>query len=114
MNEKTITRFANRWKPTEYIHIEAGNPMPGPIQPGWLSAQWLIEPVPGTSYNRFNNLWKQDKYLHIEGGIPEAGPIQPGWLSAQWQFEAVPGTAFVKIRNLVVFGSVCAHRDRAG
>lgn len=99
MSEITITRFANRGKPTEYINIEAGSLTVGPIQPGWLNAQWQIEPVSGTSYVRFKNLWNPDKYLHIEGGVPDAGPIEPGRLSAHWQFEPVPGTAFVRIRN---------------
>ena len=99
MSEITTTRFANRWKPTEFIHIEAGSVTVGPIEPGWLSSQWQIEPVAGTSYVRFKNLWKPENYLHIETGILEAGPVGPGWLSAQWQFEGVPNTLFARIRN---------------
>ena len=99
MSEITTTRFANRWKPTEFIHIEAGSVTVGPIEPGWLSSQWQIEPVAGTSYVRFKNLWKPENCLHIETGVPEAGPVGPGWLSAQWQFEAVPGTPYARIRN---------------
>ncbi|AOY57244.1 RICIN domain-containing protein [Desulfococcus multivorans] len=99
MSEITITRFANRLNPAKYINNEAGNLTVGLIQRDWLSAQWQIEPVPGTSYVRFKNLSKPDNYLHIEGGIPEAGPIEPGWLSSQWQSIVVQGTAFVRIRN---------------
>src|SRR5439155_889038 len=35
----------NYWKPDQYVNIESGPLVAGPIQPGWLSAQWTMEPV---------------------------------------------------------------------
>ena len=36
-------RINNRWKPNQYLHIEYGELQSGPIEPGWWSAQWIIE-----------------------------------------------------------------------
>src|SRR5437667_3492534 len=92
----------NYWKPDQYVNIESGPLVAGPIQPGWLSAQWTMEPVaPGSALYRIRNVWKPDQYLNIESGPLVAGPIQPGWLSAQWTTEPVaPGSALYRIRNV--------------
>ena len=102
MADAAVTRFANRWKPDDHLHIENGSLAVGPVQPGWLSAQWVVEPVQAGSsslYFRFKNLWQPDRFLHTESGAPESGPIEPGWLSAQWCFEPVGDAAFVRLRN---------------
>src|SRR6187549_20744 len=74
MAEAAVTRFANRCKPDDRLHIENGSLAVGPVQPGWLSAQWVVEPVePGSTslYFRFKNLWQPDRFLHTESGAPE-------------------------------------------
>ena len=91
-------RLKNRWKPNEYIHVEQPIPASGGIQQGWHSAQWVLEPVAGTSFYKIKNRWK-NTYLHVEQGPLAIGDIQPGWWSAQWQLEGVPGTSFYRIRN---------------
>jgi len=95
---QNFVRLKNRWKPAEYIHVEQPTPTSGGIEPGWHSAQWLLEPVAGTSFYMIKNRWK-NQYLHIEQGPLTLGDIQPAWWSAQWQVEAVPGTSFYRLRN---------------
>jgi len=95
---QNFIKLKNRWKPAEYIHVEQPTPASGSIQPGWHSAQWLLEPVAGTSFYKIKNRWK-NQYLHIQQGPLAIGDIQPGWWSAQWQVEAIPGTSFYRIRN---------------
>jgi len=100
-SESTVTRFANRMRPAEHLHLEGGRLAVGPVEPGWLSAQWVVEPVEpvASTWFRFRSLWKPEHCLHIESGVPEAGPIEPGWLSAQWRFELVADAAFVRVVN---------------
>jgi hypothetical protein len=95
---QNFIKLKNRWKPAEYIHVEQPTPASGNIQPGWHSAQWMLEPVAGTSFYKIKNRWK-NQYLHIQQGPLAIGDIQPGWWSAQWQLEAIPGTSFYRIRN---------------
>jgi len=80
-SESTVTRFANRMRPAEHLHLEGGRLAVGPVEPGWLSAQWVVEPVEpvASTWFRFRSLWKPEHCLHIESGVPEAGPIEPGW-----------------------------------
>ncbi|MCU0870695.1 MAG: hypothetical protein MUF30_14070, partial [Burkholderiales bacterium] len=75
---QSFVQLKNRWKPDQYVHIENGPPTAGPIQPGWWSAMWVMENVPGANFVRLRNRWKPDQYLHIEPGRLDAGPIQPG------------------------------------
>ena len=63
---QTLYRIQNRWKGDQYLHVERGGIESGRIQPGWLSAQWTIEPVSGTSYYRIRNRWKPEQFLHVE------------------------------------------------
>jgi hypothetical protein len=91
-------QFQNRWKSTEFIHVEQPQPASGTIAPGWLSAQWIVEPVAETGYYQIRNVWR-NQYLHIQNGTLECGDIQPGWWSAQWALEPVAGTTHVRIRN---------------
>jgi hypothetical protein len=79
----------NRWKPDEYLNIESGGIQSTQIQPGWLSARWTFEQVPGTNLYRIRNVWQPSEYLNIEGGALVAGPIQPGWWSAMWTLELI-------------------------
>ncbi len=89
----------NRWKPDQYIHIEHGSAQAGSIQPGWWSAQWEQERVPGRPEVRLRSKWKRDQYLHIEHGRLASGRIQPGWWSAMWTLEPVQDTGYVRFRN---------------
>lgn len=90
-------QLKNRWKPDEFIHAEQPQPASGNIQPGWHSAQWILEPI-DQSYYKIKNLWRSE-YLHIQNGAIQCGAIQPGWWSAQWTLEPVEGTSFFRIRN---------------
>lgn len=89
-------QLQNRWKADEFIHIQQPYPASGTIQPGWWSAQWILEPIDG--YYQIKNRWKNE-FLHIQNGPIECGVIQPGWWSAQWALEPVAGTPFYRIRN---------------
>lgn len=95
---QNFIRLKNRWKPNEYIHVEQPYPASGGIQPGWHSAQWVLEQEPGTAFYKVKNRWR-NQYLHIEQGPLVIGDIQPGWWSAQWQLEPVSGTSFYRLRN---------------
>ena len=102
-----LLRLRNFWKPDQCINIESGAVASGPIQPGWLSAQWVLVSRPPTNgdpagQNVFwiQNRWKPDQYLNIESGAIQSTPIQPGWLSARWTFEPVSGTNLYRIRNV--------------
>lgn len=79
----------NHWKPDKYVNIQNAPVTAGGIQPGWASARWTLEPVPGTTPTGYHirNVWKPDQYLNIESGALVAGPIQPGWLSAMWHLQ---------------------------
>ncbi len=65
----------------------------------WLSAQWEIQPIPGTEFVRLRNVWRPDVFLHTEAGYAQVGTILPGWHSAMWVVEPVAGTQFVRLRN---------------
>ncbi len=94
-----FVRIQNRWKPAEYLHNERGTLVSGQIQSAWWSAQWIVEPVQGTSFVRLRNRWKPNEYVHIERGPARSGPIDMRWWSAMWSVEPVRGTQFVRIRN---------------
>lgn len=98
LEAQELYQIQNRWKPGDFIHAEQANPEAGSIEPGWWSAQWIVEPVDATGYVQLKNKWK-NTYLHIQDGPLACGAIQPGWWSAQWSLEPVAGTNFVRIRN---------------
>jgi cytolysin (calcineurin-like family phosphatase) len=98
INAQGSVRIENVWKGT-YLNNETGKLDLGAIQPGWNSAQWVLEPVPGTGYIRIKNVWK-GTYLSNETGKLELGAIQPGWNSAMWVLEPVPGTVYKRIKNV--------------
>lgn len=94
----SFQRLANRWT-SEYIHNQSRSLELGGVQPGWWSAQWVLEPVAGEPYVHIRNRWT-DEYLHNQHRRLELGGIQPGWWSAQWVLEPVPGAPpYVRIRN---------------
>ena len=48
MDAGTCSRLAasalrNGWKPDQCLHIESGELQSGAVEPGWLSAMWIIE-----------------------------------------------------------------------
>jgi hypothetical protein len=77
----------NRWMTEEYLNIENGTVQSTPIQPGWWSARWIVERVPGNNLYRIRNVWKPDQALNNQNGFLAATPIDPGWWSAMWAFE---------------------------
>lgn len=69
-----------------YLHSEtdATTPVLGPIQPGWWSAMWVLEPVAGAADQfKIKNKYRNN-YLHAETGTIQTGAVQPGWISARW------------------------------
>jgi hypothetical protein len=93
-----LVRIHNRWKTDEYLNIEQGQLVSGPIEPGWYSAMWYLDQT-DDGYIRLQNYWKPDEYIHIQSGNVQAGPIEPGWWSAKWTLEDVSDTPFVHIHN---------------
>jgi hypothetical protein len=79
----------NRWQTDEYLNIESGGLQSTLIAPGWLSASWALESVPGTTLYRIRNVWKPDLALNIQSGTLTAIEVDPGWWSAMWSFERV-------------------------
>jgi hypothetical protein len=94
-----VARIGNRFHDGNFINIETGPVVSGPIRAEWLSAQWMFEQVEGTEFVRLKSIWKPEIYLHTENGPLEAGTIQPVWQSAMWQIEPIAGTAYIRIRN---------------
>lgn len=94
-----FSRLKNRLWTDHYIHIEHGSIQSSSILPGWRSAQWIEEPIPGTNFIKLRNRWKPDHYIHIEHGRIESSAIQPGWGSAHWMVERVANTDFFTLRN---------------
>jgi hypothetical protein len=91
-------RIKSQWKDDTYINIETGKIQATEVQPQWLSAQWIFEPVTGKDYTfRIKNAWKSS-YLHIENGKLECGNIDSTWLSAQWQIQNLGGN--LRIRSV--------------
>jgi len=103
---KTTTPEANSWtfEPTgdnntyrikhtdsgNYLNIENGTLDYGEIQEGWLSAQWVIEPVKGCAPNcyRIRSVWKPTLYLNNEkvsktNGV-ECTTSSPNFHSSYW------------------------------
>lgn len=91
-----FVRLESVWKAGEQIHIESGPPTSSATQPGWLSADWRLEPA-GPGQVRIRNRWK-GTYLHVETGALAAGPIEPGWQSALWITETV-SEGVLRFRN---------------
>jgi hypothetical protein len=86
---QSVFWIQNRWKPDQYLNVESGAIQSTTIGPGWLSARWTFEQVPGTGLYRIRNVWHPNEYLNIESGALTAGPIQPGWYSARWTIQDV-------------------------
>lgn len=98
-----LIRFQNA-RNKQYIHVETLAPEAGEIQPGWWSAQWMIEPVEEEPpYVRILNRWTEG-YLNVENYVLEQGEIGPGWWSAMWELEPVEGTKYVRIKNRWIEG----------
>ena len=99
-------RIKCRWQKdgkTDYrIHIQNPSVDAGATNPGWWSADWVMEKVEGADFYRIRNRWKKDGtndfYLHNQNGTLEAGAIQPGWWSAHWALEKVDAT-YYRIKN---------------
>jgi hypothetical protein len=92
-------RMQNRWKPDNWIHVENGFVQASQAQPGWWSADWVLEPAGDGRHVRFRNRWTS-AYLHVEYGALQAGSIQPGWWSAMWVIESVINqNEFHRVRN---------------
>lgn len=76
----------------DYLNNETGKLQCTRIQPGWLSAQWTLKPVPNMNGLYFIiNAWTKD-YLHVERGPLELTKItSEGWNSAWWQVTPASG-----------------------
>ncbi|MFN8347783.1 MAG: metallophosphoesterase [Spirosomataceae bacterium] len=76
----------------DYLNNETGKLLCTKIQPGWLSAQWTLKPVPNMNGIFFIiNAWTKD-YLHVERGPLELTKItSEGWNSAWWQVTPASG-----------------------
>jgi len=100
MQATAAVHIRNVFRGDQQIHVETGAVQSSPAQPGWQSAQWQVEPVPGSANVRIKNVWK-GTYLNTETGAIAATPAQPGWLSAQWVLEPVAGYPDrVRIKNV--------------
>lgn len=96
--EPAYTRFQNRAKPKEFLHLENGRLESGPIKNNWKSADWILERA-DPPYFRIRNRARAAFYIHEQTGDIEAGPIlDPGWHSAQWALQRTPD-GYVRLRN---------------
>jgi hypothetical protein len=91
-------RIRNAWKTDQEINIETRVPQSSPAGPGWLSAQWVFEPVAGSKNVRIKNVWL-GTYLNVETGKLQATPAGPGWLSAQWRLVGMSVAGTYRIEN---------------
>jgi hypothetical protein len=65
-----------------HINIETGRLQVSPVQDGWWSAMWEVEPVDGTFF-RLKNRWN-GTYLNSETPLLLSSAIQAEWPSAMW------------------------------
>jgi hypothetical protein len=91
-------RFGSVWWIGNFLNIEAGPPVVGPIRADWLSAVWTVRPT-GDGFVRLESRWQPGNYLHVENGILEVGPISDAWWSAQWVLELQEGSVWFRIGN---------------
>lgn len=98
-------RIENRWKPTEQLNVETGTLASSPAQPGWHSADWLLEPVGDGVHVRIKNRWKGAYINNCRGDeILEATATKPNGASltdsncAMWQLEPVD-SGFYRLKN---------------
>lgn len=104
-------RIVNNGGPAT-LNIETGSPAAGPVQPGWLSAQWVAKNVAGgDSRGRiFQNVWT-GKYLGVVNGglaMVDADPVgmasgRLDSISYSWQVEGrstKEGTTLFSMRNM--------------
>lgn len=76
-------------------------------EPGWWSAQWTIEAVPGSEAKVLRSVRKPDVVVHDEDnkGFAQASELDPAWGSAHWLLEAAPELppelpqGYVRIQN---------------
>ena len=80
---KTV-RIYNFWKTTECIHAETGQLSSSVVADGALTAQWLLKPVPGTTFFWIENSSKAGHRINIETGTITSSPVQDGAWSAHW------------------------------
>ncbi len=88
----------NVWMPNLLINAEHGPAVATPVEPGWLSARWLVLPVGNNPIFRIQNVWRQGECLHIQNGPIELGTVPPEWQSAWWTIEPVGNGPF-RLRN---------------
>ncbi len=94
---KTV-RFENVGANGIPMHIEQGPLTATTIQDDAWSAQWLVKPVPGTSYFWLENKWKPTQRINVEKGFGEAGVIDDGAWSGHWEFKKMADNSF-RIEN---------------
>jgi hypothetical protein len=91
-------RFGSVWWIGNFLNIENGPPIVGPIRADWLSALWVVRPT-GDGFVRLESRWRPGNFLHVENGVLEVGPIGEAWWSAQWTLEVQEGTVWFRIGN---------------
>lgn len=85
--------------PPMAINVETGTPSAGPVQAGWLSAQWMQEQAVTDGQKRvsfFRNVWT-GKYLGVVNGAPammdrDAEADSKGGYAAPYGWQIVGGT----------------------
>lgn len=69
----------------EALHVENGTLEFGEVQPGWWSAMWELENLPGQDEVLLRNRWTS-VYLNTDIGYPQATNIAASNPSTQWLF----------------------------
>lgn len=91
-------RFGSVWWIGNFLNVESGPVVVGPIRADWLSAVWTVQPT-GDGFVRLESRWRPGSFLHVENGVLEVGPISDSWMSAQWRLELQEGTVWFRIGN---------------
>lgn len=97
--QQSTELIQNRWTPTQYITLEASQPVAGPATMSTPAAQWSVEQTAAPNVIRLRNVGTNG-YLIGEGAVLRIGPLTtPDMPGASWTLERVPGIPDVRLRN---------------
>jgi hypothetical protein len=104
-----FSKFENRYNHT-YINNQTGAPASTPIENGWWSAQWRLEPEPGTNFFRIKNKWT-GVFLKFDGGYVSLSP-DPQVHGCAWIFEPTNEQNVFRIKNHITGGYLCLKNQQ--
>lgn len=82
------------------LHVENGTLEFGEVQPGWWSAMWSLETMPGQKEVQLRNRWT-GAYINTEIGYPQATKIAASNPASQWLLSEVTATSIAPTKVML-------------